>query len=61
LVAGGGGGFLDRHYGLRAMEISKEEIVTAKKLAQHVADVVPGDGVFKRSLCSCKRAAGPSR
>lgn len=48
IAGGGGGGVLDRHYGLRAMEISRKEISTAKKLGERMIDVVPNDELFRR-------------
>lgn len=47
IVGGGGGGNLDRHYGLRAKEISTREIRTAKNLVERMADVIPGDEAFR--------------
>jgi hypothetical protein len=46
IAGGGGGGVLDRHFGLRAAEIYKKEITTAKKLAERMVDIVPTDPVF---------------
>jgi len=41
---------MDRNYGMRAMEVSKGDITTTKKLAQSMADVIPNDEVFKRAF-----------
>ncbi len=50
ISGGGGGGVLDRHYGLRAKEISGKEIMTAEQLADRMKTVVPNDEVFKTSF-----------
>jgi hypothetical protein len=50
IAGGGGGGFLDRHYGLRAMEVSRREVTTAKKLAERMSEVVPNDAVFRAAF-----------
>jgi Protein of unknown function DUF262/Protein of unknown function (DUF1524) len=50
IVGGGGGGNLDRHYGLRAKEISTREIRSAKLLAERMADVIPGNEAFRNSF-----------
>ncbi len=56
IVGGGGGGFLDRHYGLRAREISAGEITTAKQLAERMVvkrgddPIVPSDAVFRAAF-----------
>ena len=48
LIAGGRGGFLDRHYGLRAQEIGLGKIKTAKELADAMRDLVPNDTRFNK-------------
>jgi Protein of unknown function (DUF1524) len=50
IAGGGGGGVLDRHYGLRAMEISNREITTAKMLSDKMVGVVPNNEVFKSTF-----------
>jgi hypothetical protein len=51
LIAGGGsGGLLDRYYGLRAKEISNQEILTANKLAQQMSSVVHNDRAFREAF-----------
>ena len=50
LVVGGRGGKLDRHYGLRAQEIGTGSIGTAEELVTAMAEVVPGDAVFKAAF-----------
>jgi len=47
LVAGGRGGLLERHYGLRAQEVNIGKIKTAKELAKAMLDVVPPDATFE--------------
>ncbi len=58
IVGGGGGGLLDRHYGLRAQEITKGEIKDAKTLATKMEPHVPPDSVFKGEFAtaSARRA-----
>lgn len=59
LIAGrGGGGVLDKHYGKRAMEISRGEIRNAKNLSEKMIGVVPSDEEFKVafSAASVRRA-----
>jgi len=50
ISGGGGGGVLDRHYGLRAKEISGKEIKTAEQLSDRMKTVVPNDEVFRASF-----------
>jgi hypothetical protein len=50
IAGGGGGGHLDRNYGLRAMQVANGDITTAKKLGASMIDVVPNDEVFKRAF-----------
>jgi len=50
VVGGGGGGLLDRHYGLHAAEITNNEITTAKKLLQAMHEIIPSDEVFKKAF-----------
>ncbi len=50
ISGGGGGGVLDRHYGLRAKEISNHEILTAKALVEKMSSIIPNDEVFKASF-----------
>lgn len=47
LIAGGGGaGVLDRHYGLRAKEITEGEVKTATALAERMKGIVRTDAEF---------------
>jgi hypothetical protein len=50
IAGGGGGGLLDKNYGLRARDITKGDISTAKQLREKMADVVPNDESFKRAF-----------
>ena len=50
IAGGGGGGVLERQYGLRAKEISSKEIKTAEQLANRMKTVVPNDEVFRSSF-----------
>ncbi len=51
LIAGdGGGGVLDRHYGLRAQEISSGLITTASDLSSMMAQYVPNDTQFQNAF-----------
>lgn len=58
IVGGGGGGKLDRYYGLRAKQVSGGDIKDAAQLAASMAEVVPSDVVFKEefSRASVKKA-----
>jgi hypothetical protein len=47
IAGGGGGGVLDRHYGLRAQEITAKQIKTAKALSEKMSGIVPLDPQFK--------------
>jgi len=47
IAGGGGGGVLDRNYGLRAHEVTKKEITTAKHLAKAMEGIIPSDTVFR--------------
>lgn len=50
IAGGGGGGLLDRAYGLRAQEVTKGDIKTANELRHKMVDVVPNDEVFKAAF-----------
>jgi hypothetical protein len=50
IAGGGGGGVLDRHYGLRAKEISGGEIKTASVLSDRMKGVVRTDAEFLEGL-----------
>lgn len=54
LIVGGRGGLLDRNYALRAQEIGKGEIKTAKQLADALADIIPNDALFKTSFAETR-------
>jgi hypothetical protein len=59
IVGGAGGGVLERQYGLRAMEVTKKQITTAKELSNKMAEVVPNDEVFTRSFSVATVRRGP--
>jgi Protein of unknown function (DUF1524) len=59
IAGGGGGGNLDRHYGLRAMEINEGKIKTAKALRESMADVAPIDTVFERAFANANVKRAP--
>lgn len=50
IAGGGGGGVLDRHYGLRAQEVTKGQIKTAKALAAKMAPYVATDTKFQEAF-----------
>lgn len=50
LVAGGRGGFLDRHYGLRAEAVGTGQINTADELADVMRPLVPNDTQFEEAF-----------
>jgi hypothetical protein len=50
ISGGGGGGQLDRYYGLRAMEIHNRQITTARSLRETMQTVVPNNEVFGRAF-----------
>ncbi len=47
VVGGGGGGLLDRHYGLRAQEVTDHKIKTAKELTVRMNGVIPNNAAFE--------------
>jgi hypothetical protein len=46
----GGGGNLDRYYGLRAFEIDQREITTGRELREKMRTAVPNDAAFIRGF-----------
>src|SRR5262249_25336689 len=52
ISGGGGGGVLDRYYGLRAMEIDHRQITTARSLRETMQTVVPSNEVFSRAFAN---------
>jgi hypothetical protein len=50
IAGGGGGGVLDRHYGLRAKEISSGDIKTASAMADKMKGIVRTDAEFLEGL-----------
>lgn len=52
IAGGGGGGVLDKNYGLTAREVTRGNITTVKQLRQRMAEVVPNDEVFKTAFAT---------
>ena len=50
IAGGGGGGVLDRHYGLRAMEITTGEIKTTAEIAKRMKTFVRMDSDFREGF-----------
>lgn len=50
IAGGGGGGVLDRHYGLRAKEITAGEIKTTHEISERMKGIVRTDSEFKEGL-----------
>lgn len=50
VAGGGGGGVLDRHYGLRAQEISTGSVTTASQLSARMQQYVPNDIQFMNAF-----------
>lgn len=50
LIAGGRGGFLDRHYGLRAQEIGTGKVTTARQLTDAMKEHVANDTEFEEKF-----------
>jgi hypothetical protein len=50
IVGGGGGGKLDRYYGLRAKNVTDGTIKTASQLIDSMEEVVPGDVQFEEEF-----------
>jgi hypothetical protein len=57
IAGGGGGGKLDRYYGLRAKDVTEEKLTTAETLFDNMTDVIPNDRQFQQSfsLASIRR------
>jgi hypothetical protein len=50
IAGGGGGGVLDRHYGLRAKEITEGDVKTASELSERMKGIVRTDAEFREGL-----------
>jgi len=50
VAGGGGGGVLDRHYGLRAKEVFAGQITTAKELSDSMVRYIPNDSTFEQAF-----------
>jgi hypothetical protein len=59
IAGGGGGGSLDRHYGLRAEEVHRGVITTARALRDSMRNVVPNNEVFSRAFASASVRRAP--
>lgn len=58
ISGGGGGGKLDRYYGLQAKEVSDGKIKTAAALAKAMEDVVPTDAKFEEAFARASVSKG---
>jgi len=54
IAGGGGGGVLDRHYGLRAKEITDGEIKTAKQLSKKMTGILRINSEFKEAMARAR-------
>lgn len=54
LIAGGRGGLLDKNYAIRAHQVGKKDITTAKQLASAMVDVVPSDAIFEAAFAEAR-------
>ncbi len=52
IAGGGGGGVMDRSYGVRAREVTQGTIKTAKQLSEGMAQVVPSDTLFEKAFAA---------
>jgi hypothetical protein len=52
VAGGGGGGVLDRHYGMRAKEITDGLITSCAQLADRMSGIVRSDEVFEKAFQS---------
>lgn len=52
IAGGGGGGVMDRSYGIRARDVTRGTITTAQQLVAEMASVVPSDIVFQNAFAS---------
>ena len=55
LIAGGGrGGTLDRYYGLRAADVTRGDVKTAKQLSAKMEEWVPSDAAFEAAFSEAR-------
>jgi hypothetical protein len=54
IAGGGGGGVLDRHYGLRAKEIADGEVTKATQLAERMKGIVRTDDEFREGMARAR-------
>lgn len=59
VAGGGGGGVLDRHYGLRAKEISDGMVSTTRELASRMNNIVRGDTDFRNAMLTHRVSKSP--
>ena len=59
VAGGGGGGVLDRHYGLRAKEITDGHVTTTAELAAKMGTMIRNDGDFRTAMQSNRVSKGP--
>jgi hypothetical protein len=59
IAGGGGGGVLDRHYGLRAKEVTEGSVTTAKELAAKMVNVVRNDVDFRTAMLTHRVSKSP--
>ncbi len=57
-MVGGRGGFLDRHYALRAQEVGTGTITTAKGLVEVMREHVPSDSLFEEQFRTARVSKG---
>jgi hypothetical protein len=60
LIAGGRGGFLDKHYSAKAYSVGKGDVTTSAQLvgAMVSEDIIPPDGAFKAVFASASVSRG---
>ena len=52
IAGGGGGGVMDRSYGMRARDVARGTITTARQLSAEMASVIPSDALFKSAFAN---------
>lgn len=59
VAGGGGGGVLDRHYGLRAKEITEGSVTTVRDLATKMSSFVRNDNDFRAAMATHRVSKSP--
>lgn len=59
VAGGGGGGVLDRHYGLRAKEVTEGNVTTAAELATKMGSIIRGDVDFRTAMLTHRVSKSP--